>query len=68
MVDSDPNTGYEPNLANFSSFMDAEHTPIDIPDSHHNFLCPDDATMISTSPEGLPNTAAFSSSQKSRSL
>ena len=64
MADPAPNTGYEPNLANFSSYVDPEHTPIDIPDSHQDFLCPDDATMISTSPEGLPNAEAFSSSQK----
>ena len=39
-------TGYEPKLANFFSYVDPEHTPINTPDSHHNFLCPDDATMI----------------------
>ena len=64
MADPAPNTGYEPNLANFSSYVDPEHTPIDVPDSHQDFLCPDDATMIPTSPEGLPNAEAFSSSQK----
>ena len=35
-----PNTGYEPKLTNFSSNTDPEHTPIDIPDSHHDLLCP----------------------------
>ena len=64
MADSATNTGYEPNFANFSSYMDPEHTSIDIPDNHQDFLCPDDATMIPTSPESLPNFEAFSSSQK----
>ena len=40
-----PNTGYEPNLANFSSCTDPEHTPIDISGSHQDFLSPDDVTM-----------------------
>ena len=39
-------------------------TRIDIPDSHHDFLCPNDVTMIPTSPGCLPNSEAFSSSQK----
>ena len=64
MADSLPNTGSEPKLANFFSYTDPEHKPINIPDSHHDFLCPDDVTMIPTSPEGLPNAEAFSSSQK----
>ena len=64
MADSAPNTGYEPKLANFSSYTDLGHTPTDIPDSQQEFLCPDDVTMISTSPEGLRNSEAFSSSPK----
>ena len=64
MADSAPNTGSEPKLAKFFSYTDPEHTPIDIPDSHHDFLCPDDVTKIPTSPEALPNSEAFSSSQK----
>ena len=44
--------------------MDPEHTLINIPDSHHNFLCPDDATVIPTSPEGLRNSGASSSSKQ----
>ena len=64
MADSAPNTGFEPKLANFFGHTDLEHTPINIPDSHHDFLCPDDVTMIPTSPEGLPNSEAFTSSQK----
>ena len=68
MADSAPNTSYEPNLANFSSYMDPEHTPIDIPDSHQDFLCPDDATMIPTSPVGLPNPEAFSSSKQTTAV
>ena len=46
MADSTPDTSYEPKLANFFSYMDPERTPINIPDSHHNFLCPDDATIF----------------------
>ena len=46
MADSAPNTGYEFKLANFFSYTDPEHTPINVPDSHHNFLCPDDAAVI----------------------
>ena len=64
MADSGPNTGYEPKLANFSSYTDLGHTPTDIPDSQQEFLCPDDVTMIPTSPEGLRDSEAFSSSQK----
>ena len=64
MADSAPNTGYEPKLANFFSCMDPEHTPINIPDSHHSFLCPDDAPVIPTSPEGLPSSGASSSSKQ----
>ena len=64
MADSASNTSYEHKLANFSSYTDPEHTSIDIPDSHQEFLCPDDVTMIPTSPEGLPNSEALSSSQQ----
>ena len=41
-----------PKLANFSSYTEPEHTPIDIPDSHQEFPCPE------TTP------GALSSSQK----
>ena len=61
MADPAPNTGYDPKLSNFFSYMDPEHTPINIHDIQHNFLCPDDATVIPTSPEGLPNSGASSS-------
>ena len=64
MADSAPRTGYQPKLANFFSYINKEHTPVDIPDSHHNFLCPDDATVVPTSPEGLPNSRASSSSKQ----
>ena len=64
MADSAPNTCYEPKLANFFSYMDPDHTPFNIADNHHNFLCLDDATMIPTSPEGLPNSEASSSSRQ----
>ena len=67
MADSAANTGYEPKFANFFSYMEPDHTPINIPDSHHNFLCPDEATMIPTSPEGLPNSEASSSSKQAAS-
>ena len=64
---SAPSNGYpslKTHLTDFFSDTDPEHTPINIPDSHHDFMCPDDVTMIPTSPEGLPNSEAFSSSQK----
>ena len=44
--------------------MDPEHTPIDIPDSQHNFLCPDDAPVIPTNPEGLPSSGESSSTKQ----
>ena len=47
------------------SYMDTAHTPIHLTDSHNDFQCQDDATVISTTdPEGLPNYEASSSSQK----
>ena len=59
-----PNTGYEPNPSNFFSYMDTEHTPIHLPDSHYDFQC-QDATLISTTdPEGLPHSGASSSSKQ----
>ena len=64
MADSAPNTGDEPKLANFFSYLDPEHTPINIYESHHNFLCPDGATVIPTNSEGLPNSGASSSSNQ----
>ena len=64
MAGSAPNTGDEPKLANFFSCMDLEHIPINVPDSHHNFLCPNDATVIHASPEGLPSSGASSSSKQ----
>ena len=51
-------------LPNFFNYMDLEHTPINIPDSNHSFLCPDDATVIPTSPESVPNSGASSSSKQ----
>ena len=66
MADSAPNTVYEPKLANFFSYMDPEHKPISTPDSHHNFPCHDDATVISTTedPEGLPHSGASTAASK----
>ena len=51
-----------PSSPTFFSCMDPEHIPINVPDNHQSFLCPDDATVIPTSPEGLPNSGGFSSS------
>ena len=55
-----PNTGHEPN---FYSYMNEEHTPINLPDSHRSFQCRDDATIISATedPEGFPHSGASSS-------
>ena len=61
---SAPNTSYESSSTNFSSNTDPEHTPIDIPDSHQEFLCPDDVIMIPTRQEVFPNSVALSSTQK----
>ena len=38
------NTGYEPN---FYSYLNEEHTPINVPDNHRSFRCRDNATIIS---------------------
>ena len=66
MADSVPNTGYEPKLANFFSYTDPEHNPIDIPENDPDFMCSDDVTMIFGSARGVPNSDTFSSSQKTR--
>ena len=60
LADLTSNTGYEPN---FYSYMNEEHTPINLPDSHRSFPCRDDATIISTTedPEGFPHSGASSS-------
>ena len=42
LVDSAPNTGYEPNLADFSNFTNLEHNQIEIPDNNPDFRCSDD--------------------------
>ena len=57
-----PNTGYEPN---FYSYMNEEHTPINLPDNHRSFQCRDDATIISAAedPE-VPFSGASSSSKQ----
>ena len=65
MANPAPNPGYEPNPSNIFSYMDTEHTPIHLPDSHHDFQCQDDATLISTTnPECLPHSGASSSSKQ----
>ena len=44
------------------------HTPIHLPDSHHDLQCQDDATVISaTDPEVLPHSGASSSSRTAAS-
>ena len=57
-----PHTGYEPN---FCTFMNEEHTPINLADSHRNFPRRGDATIISTTedPEGFQHSGASSSSK-----
>ena len=68
MANPGPNTGYEPKLSNIFSYMDTVHTPIHLPDSHHDFQCQDDATVIFTvDPEGLPYSGASSSSKTAAS-
>ena len=54
-----------PNPSNFCSIVDTEHTPINLPDSHHDFQFQDDAAVIfTTDPEGLPRSGASSSSKQ----
>ena len=65
MADKGPNTGYDSELSNFFSYMDPEHTPINIPDIHHNFLCPNEATVILTSSEFRSIQQQANSSQQS---
>ena len=62
--DSDPNVCYEPNIADFSSYTDPEHNPIDIPDDNQDVGCSDDATMISGSARGMRDSEALSSSRQ----
>ena len=59
MANPTPNTGYEPN---FYTYMNEEHTPVNLPDS---FQCRDDATIISAAedPE-VPHSGASSSSKQ----
>ena len=53
-----PNTGYEPN---FHSYMNEEHTPINLPDSHRSFQYRDDATSSSkqTAASRVPTMLGF---------
>ena len=68
MANPAPNTGYEPNPSNLFSYMDTAHTPIHLPDRHHDFQREDDATVISTTdPEGLPRSGAPSGSKTAAS-
>ena len=62
-----PHSGYEPN---FHSYMNEEHTQINLPDSHRSFpRAADDATIISTTedPEGFPHSGAPQQQQANRS-
>ena len=58
-----PNTGYEPNF--YRSYMNEEHTPINLPGNQRSFQCRDDATIISAAedPE-VPFSGASSSSKQ----
>ena len=61
---ANPTVGFESNFPNFYSYLNREHTTIDIPDSH-DVQCHDDATVISTiDPEGLPRSGASCSSKQ----
>ena len=57
-----PNTGFEPD---FCTYINDEHTPINLPDSNRNLPCRDDATTVSTTedPEGFQRSGASSSSK-----
>ena len=63
LTDSAPSTRYEVKLADFSSYSDLEHKPMDITDSNQDFWCSDDVTMIARSARGMPNSEALSSSR-----
>ena len=68
MANPSPNTGYEPKLSNFYTYLDTVHTPIYFTHSHHDFQNQDDATVISTiDPEGLPHSGASRSSKTAAS-
>ena len=60
---SDSHTGYLPN---FCTYINEEHTPMNLPDSHWNFPRRDGATIISTTedPEGSQHSGASSSSKQ----
>ena len=64
LTDSALNTGYEPNLADFSNYTNTEHTQIYIPDNNSDFRCSDDVIMISGTARGVSNSEALSSSRK----
>ena len=64
VIDSAPNTGYEPNFSDFSNFTNPEHNQINIPDNNPDLWCSDDVTMISGSARGMPNSEASSSNRK----
>ena len=57
-------TGCEPNLADSFSYMDTVNTPIHFSESHQNFMCSDDATMVPACTRGLPHSGASRSSQQ----
>ena len=45
LANPSPRTGYEPN---FNTYINEEHTPIYLPDSHRNFPRRDDAMIATT--------------------
>ena len=57
-------TGYEPNFAGFSNYVNTEHNPIVIHENKPDFRCSDDVTTISGIARGMPNSDALSSSHK----
>ena len=61
-----PNTGYEPN---FYSYLNEEHTPINLLDCHRSFPRRDDATIISTTedPEGFATLRSIQQQRANRS-
>ena len=51
---------------NFYTYVNEEHTPINLLDSHWNLQRRDDATIISTTedPEGFPQTRSIQQQQQ----
>ena len=64
MADSAPNTDYGPELANFFSCMDLEHTQINIPTATSISCAQTTPTVIPTQSRRLPTSGASSSSKQ----